>query len=120
MVNLPDFCFFTNLFNNFFASIATTIKNSSILPLFSYRTNVRITSFHFTEEDISLIIKKLDPAKAHGCDNISIVMIKICGESCTIPLRIIFGWSLKEGKFPEILKKPNAFPVHKKEDKKLF
>ena len=42
------------------------------------------------EEEISLIIKNLVPAKAHGCDNILIKMIKICSESLTIPLRIIF------------------------------
>ena len=40
-------------------------KNSRVLPLFSYRTNARITLFHFLEEDIPLIIKNLDPAKAH-------------------------------------------------------
>ena len=28
-----------------------------------------------------IIIKNLDPAKAHGCDNIPIKMIKICSES---------------------------------------
>ena len=91
-------------------SICTPIKNSSVLPLFSYRINARITSFGFTEEDISLIIKNLDPPKAHGCDNISTKMIKICSESLTVPLRIIFEQSLKEGRFPEIWKKANIVP----------
>ena len=89
----------------FFASICTLIKNSSVLPLFSYRTNARITSFHFAEEDISLKIKNLDLAKAHGCDNISLKMIKICSASLTFTLRIIFEQSLKEARFPEIWKK---------------
>ena len=52
--------------------MCTLIKNSSVLPLFSYRTNARITSFDITNEEISLIIKNLDPAKVHSCDNISI------------------------------------------------
>ena len=72
---VSDFCEKVNLFNNFFSSICTPI---SLLPLFSYRANARITSFDITDEGISLIIKSLDPAKAHGCDNISIKMIKIC------------------------------------------
>ena len=63
---------------------------------------------------------KLDLAKAHGCDNISIKIIEICSESLTIPLRIIFEKSLKEGKSPEIWKKANAVAVHKKEDKSLL
>ena len=50
-------------------------------------------------------IKTLDPNKAHGCDNISI--------------KIIFEHSLKKGKFPEIWKKANVVPVHKREDKML-
>ena len=44
-----------NLFNNFFASICTPIKNASTLSCFPYRTNSRINSFHATENDILLI-----------------------------------------------------------------
>ena len=47
------FCEKGNLSNKFFASICTPIKNSSVLPLFSYRTNARITLFDFVEEDIN-------------------------------------------------------------------
>ena len=104
----------------FFASICTPIKNSSLLPLLPYRTNARITSFDITDDDISLIIKNLDPAKAHGSDNISIKMTKICSESLTVPLKMIFEQSLKEGRFPAIWKKINAVPVYKKEDNNLL
>ena len=41
----------------------------------------------------------------------------MCNEQITLPLKIIFQESLKKGKFPEILKKANVVPVHKKEDK---
>ena len=68
--SISGFCEKANLFNNFFASICTSIKNSSLLPLFLYRTNARIILFDITDDDISLIIKNLDPVKAHGCDNI--------------------------------------------------
>ena len=47
-------------------------------------------------------------------------MIKICGESITVPLKIIFEQSLKEKKFPELWKKANIVTVHKKEDKNLI
>ena len=117
---VSDFCEKANLFNNFFSSICTPIQNTSILPPFLHRTNARITSFYVTKEDILLIIKNLDSSKAHGWDNISIKMIKICGESITVPLKIIFEQSLKENKFPEVWKKANIVPVHKKEDKNLI
>ena len=42
-------------------------------------------------------------------------MIKICNESITIPLKIIFDESLKNGVFPEIWKRAYVVPVHKKD-----
>ena len=116
---VSGFCEKANIFNNFFASICTPIDNASCLPSFSYRTGGRINSFHVTENDILAIIKSLDPNKAHGCDNISIKMIKMCSQSCISPLKMIFEQSLQKGKFPEIWKMANVVPVHKKEDKLL-
>ena len=51
---------------------------------FTYKTGSSIKSFHVTENDILAIIKALDPNKTHGCDNISIKMIKICSQSLQI------------------------------------
>ena len=116
---VSDFCKKANIFNNFFASICTPMDNTSCLPSFSYRTGSRIKSFQVTENDILAIIKSLDPNKAHGCDNISIKMIKICSQSLILPLKIIIEHSLKKGKFPKISKKANVVPVYKKEDKML-
>ena len=67
----------------------------------------------------SFIIKNLDPVKAHGCDNISIKVIKICSESLTVPLKIIIEQSLKQDRFLEIWKKGNVVPIHKQEDKNI-
>ena len=116
---VSDFGKKANIFNNFFASICTPIDNTSCLPSFSYRTGSRIKSFQVTENDILAIIKSLDPNKAHGCDNISIKMIKICSQSLILLLKIIFEHSLKKGKFPKIWKKVNIVLVHKKENKML-
>ena len=108
-----------NLFHDFFASICTPIKNSSVLPPLTYRTFKKLNSLRISEQGILLIIKAHDSSKAHGYDNLSIKMIKFCEESITIPLKIIFNESLKCGVFPEIWKKTNVLPVHKKEDKTL-
>ena len=116
---VSGFCKKANVFNNFFASICAPIDNTNCLPSFSNRTGSRIKSFHVTENDILAIIKTLYPNKAHGCDKISIKMIKICTQSLTLPLKIIFEHSLKKGKFPDIWKKANVVSVHKREDKVL-
>ena len=116
---ISDFNKKANLFNNFFASTCTPIKNTSTLPYFSSSRSSRINSFHATENDILLIFKSLDSTKAHGCDNLSIRMIEICNESITIRLKIIFEESLKNGVFPEISKRGNVVPVYKKDKKSL-
>ena len=90
------------------------------MSLFVCKTNVRINSFRINHDDISLIIKNLDSNKAYGCDNISIKMIQICGESIALPLKLLFETALKEKKFPDIWKLANVVPVHKKEEKKLL
>ena len=92
-----------------FASICTPIKNASALVPFSYKTNTNIDSFKVTESDILSIVKSLDSIKAHVCDNLSIRMIKMCSESITLPLKIIFQESIKKGKFPEIWKRRQNF-----------
>ena len=117
---ISDFCEKANLLNNFFDSIYTPIKNNSGLPPFIYKTNTSIHYFCVTNKNILSIINSLDSSKAHGYDNMSIKMIKICDESVTIPLKIIFEESLKKGIFPDIWKKENIIPVHKKEDKTLI
>ena len=99
---ISAFCEKENLFNNFFASICTPLKNNRRLPTFIYKTNTRIHCFCVTNKDILSIINSLNSSKAHGYDNLSIKMIKICNESVTIPLKIIFEESLKKGIFPDI------------------
>ena len=116
---VSDFYKKANIFNNFFASICTPIKNASKLPAFSYRTEQRINSFRVSEGDILAIMKTLDPATAHGLDNISIKMIKICNDSIIKPLKLIFEQSLKQGEFPNLWKKANVVPSHKKKIKLL-
>ena len=116
---VSDFCKKVNILNNFFASICTPIDNATCLPSFSYRTESRIKSFHVTENDILAIFKTLDPSKVHGCDNLSMKMMKICSQSLILPLKTIFEHFLKKGKFLEIWKKANVVPTNKKEDKML-
>ena len=46
-------------------------------------------------------------------------MIKICDKSLIKPLVIIFKKSTKSHCYPDIWKKPNIIPAHKKNDKRL-
>ena len=49
-----------------------------------------INYFPATENDVEAIIKTLGPNKAHGWENISIKMIKICTESLNFNFKNCF------------------------------
>ena len=83
------------------------------------KTDNSLYSVKFSTENILQIINKLDSNKAHGHDEISIRMLKICGSSVCRPLQIIYKSCLDKGKFPQEWKKANVVPVHKKNDKQL-
>ena len=60
------------------------------------------------------IIRSLNPNKAHGWDDISIRMIKICDDALLLPLRLIFVSCLTQGVFPQVWKQANVVTIYKK------
>ena len=109
-----------NIFNKFFADQCTPLKNSSSLPVNQiFLTQSRLTSLDFNEDERLKIIRALNINKAHGHDDISIRMIKICDKSLIKPLTFLFKMSVRSSHYPDIWKKSNIIPVHKKNDKRL-
>ena len=68
-------------------------------------------------DTIIKLIRSLDPNKAHGCDGISIRMLKLCATSISKPLNILFNNCVINECFPNEWKKANMIPVRKKGDK---
>ena len=98
----------SEIFNSFIADQYSPISNGSVLPSeLPLRTDSSLSSCHFTKDDILRIINNLEPNKAHGHDEISICMLKICGDSIC----------LRTGIFPLEWKKANIVAIHKKGDK---
>ena len=94
------------------------IKNCCKLPAsLRYATDKRLRTINFTTNNIEKIIVSLNPNKAHGHDNISIRMLKICGNTICKPLELIFKQALTTGVFPSEWKKGNIVPCYKKGDK---
>ena len=109
-----------NIFNKFFADQCTPLKNGSVLPKNQiFLTQSRICTLDFNEEELMKIIRNLKVHKAHGHDDISIRMIKICDKSILKPLILLFENSIKSSYYPDIWKKSYIIPVHKKNDKQL-
>ena len=108
------------LFNNYFASQCTPLINKSTLPEFSLFTDKTLSSFEISTEEIKELLQGLNVNKAHGPDEISANMLKICGDNLILPLKIIFNNIILTGIFPSQWKKANVTPVHKKNDKQLI
>ena len=118
---VTDFLKKAELFNALFAKQCSLIKNSSkLLWHLHYLTDNRLSSVSFSQDDIAKIIQNLDPNKAHGHDNISIRMLKICGSSIYKPLEMILKQCIETGFFPSEWKKANIVPIHKKRDKQTL
>ena len=65
------------------------------------------------------MIRALHVSKAHGCDGISIRMIKICDQLIVKSLSIFDQNCLNSRNFPDIWKNSNIVLVHKKVDKQI-
>ena len=116
-----DFEAKANHFNNSFVSQCTRLNNNSKIPgNQTYTTNTKLSLIKFQNKNIITIIRSLNEDKAHGHDNISIRMVKICAISIVEPLSIIFNNCINQSMFPNIWKKSNICPIHKKGDKQII
>ena len=71
-------------------------------------------SMHIERDKVLLLISSLDTKKSHGCDGISVAMIKICHQSIVEPLCSIFERCLETVIYPTQWKESNLIPLHKK------
>ena len=92
-----------------------------IVPLlnFSFETTNRLSNINIRPKKISKIIQTLDQNKAHGHDDISVRMIKMCGSSIIKPLQLLFNNCVELGVFPNIWKMANVLPVQTKNSKQV-
>ena len=91
-----------------------TSSSSKLPSKLQYFTQNRLSFITICADDIAKITQNLDLYKAHGHDQISIRMLKICGTSICKPLEIILHQYLETGIFP------NVVPVYKKDDKQIL
>ena len=108
-----------DIFNEPFVQQCSLNQNNSALPCFISRCNTVMENIDIDPSTVLKIIRCLDSNKAHGWDSLSISMIKICDAEIVPPLCPISEKCLVTGKFPEIWKKANVLPVHKKESRQI-
>ena len=114
-VFVTDFAEKAQLFRDYFARQCSTIDTGSVIPSLFPKTTTTITDISISDEGILSIIRSLNPSKSHGCDEISVRMIKRSDSALIYPLKLIFTNYIRTGVFPTIWKLANVVPVHKKD-----
>ena len=107
-------------FNDFFVEQCSIYDNGSTLPASYIRPGQTLDFIDIDDHKILKAIRNLNPNKAHGCDDISIRMLKICDDSIVLPLRHIFTKCLEFQTFPTLWKRADILPVHKKQSRQLI
>ena len=98
---ITDFKEKAELFNSFFSNQFSLLKNCSKLPTnLRCVTDKRLPKINFTTDNIEKLIVSFNPNKDHGHDNISIRMLKICGDTIGKSLELILKQALTTGVFP--------------------
>ena len=94
---LHENCFITDskekveLLNSFFSNQSSLLNNCSKLPTNPrYVTGKRLSTINVTADDIEKISVSFNSNKAHGHDNISIGMLKVCADTICKSLELIF------------------------------
>ena len=82
--------------------------------------NETLSSLDIITIDIRKVIKALKVNKAHGYNGISIRMLKLCESAITELLYLIFKNCLSSNTFPDVWKKANVIPIHKKGGKQVL
>ena len=107
-------------FNDWFSKQCTPIINNSVLPPFHLLTDKEIDNISIQCDEITSLIRNLNPDKATGSDEISGQMLLLCDKSVVLPLKIIFENILATSTYPDIWKLANVTPIFKKGDKQLI
>ena len=89
-------------FNDFFSQQCKPIINSSILPSLNFLTDERIDHVTILSDEITSLIRNLNPDKATGSDGISGQMLLLCDNSVVLPLKIIFQNILMTSIYPDM------------------
>ena len=72
-----------------------------------------------TADEVRKYLRKIDPNKSTGPDDISPRILKECSDQLEYPITLLFNKSLAQGRIPGAWKKANITPIFKKGDKKI-
>ena len=115
------------LLNDFYINIArnigindkrdTTQEHPSITKIKENNNhNISFKFKHTTPQIVKKQLKKLNPKKATGCDNIPPKVLKAAADPLSLPITKLINTMIDKQCFPESLKMAQVTPIYKKDD----
>lgn len=92
------------------------ITTSNTLPNFQRGPKTSIQNLIINQEKVFQIFQSLDPKKTYGCDEVSIVMMKMWQVNVGAFVHD-YEKCLESGVYPVLWKRSNVTPVHEKGSK---
>ena len=93
--------------------------SSAELPDFQPITETVLEFIEKSVQDVLHQLKSLDTSKAYGPDGISPKLLEEGKDILAVHLSRLYNLSLRQEKFPAMLKRANVLPIHKKDEKDL-
>ena len=88
------------------------------LPATPELVSETLRRFEIPHGAVERLLLELNPHKACGPDGISGRILRECAREIAVPLEILCRMSIDQGVFPDLWKRANIVPVHKKGDKR--
>jgi len=102
------------LLNSFFHSIFTPIPKVIQYPNILTHADPNLAIIQLTIPEVTISLKKLNPGKAQGPDNIPTKILKDMADILAPSITGMFNFSLSHGTIPNAWKMANIIPIHKK------
>ena len=101
------------MLNYYFSTQCSSVEISSTLPQFVANEVLALQHYEINRVKVLHHIRKTDSIKSHGCDDLSVDMIKLCDTAIVEALCMIFERCITNGVYPSSWKKANVVPIHK-------
>lgn len=117
-----DIC---NMYSTYFRSVfePSTVPDgynigSSTHTVDNPTSDLIISDLNFTLDNVRSELRRLDPTKGTGADNIPPLFLKYTADTICFPVQYIFNLCIREGVFPHIWKVARITPIYKEGLKK--
>jgi hypothetical protein len=103
--------------NQYFASISSVNYNDVMLPVLpNLVAGYMLTTLEINDENVLFFLKKLEPNKAYGPDEISPLFLIKAAKNVAPIFANLFRMCLRHPIFMKIWKRANVIPIFKKGD----